>query len=295
MDSGKRLRIDHVTIAAPELSSLRASLHGAGLASEYGGPHSNGVTHMDLIGFLDGSYLELIAARDGVDAPSPLWDRHIRHAGGPCAWAVAVPDIEAEVHRLEAAGIPVEGPVPYHRIRPDGKRVEWSLAFPGTAPPGATLPFLIQDITPRELRARPTPGVVSLADPNADSPVHLEGVDRVVLGVRDLEANVSLFRTAYGWMEPRRPAPGSAVFDDSPVVLESPVAPDSDTPLSRRLRDFGDSPTAFVIGVDSLEAASRRFVLTPPTAWLGETATWVQLGESGAGQLGFVEHKGTRA
>ena len=285
------MQIDHITFAAPELMPLRETFRRAGLASEYGGPHSNGVTHMDLLGFLDGSYLELIAALDGVDTPSPLWDRHIRKDGGPCAWAVAVPDIEAEVGRLAAAGIPVEGPIPYHRRRPDGERVEWFLAFPGTEPPGATLPFLIQDITSRDLRARPTPGVVALSESGRDLPVRLEGVARVVLGVRDLEANVALFRKAYGWSEPRRPARGRAVFPDGPVVLESPdsEAPEAENQLARRLDDFGDSPTAFLIAVDCLEAVCERFHLAPPEEWLGETIAWSRLGGVAGRRLGFVE------
>ena len=288
------MQIDHITIAGPELTPLREAFVRAGLASEYGGPHSNGVTHMDLLGFLDGSYLELIAALDGVDTPSPLWDRHIRKNGGPCAWAVAVPDIEAEVGRLEAAGIPVEGPIAYHRQRPDGARVEWFLAFPGTEPPGATLPFLIQDITPRDLRARPTPGVAALSESGRDSPVRLEGVARVVLGVRDLEANVALFRKAYGWPPPRRPARGRAVFPGCPVVLESPDPEPSATgdELARRLDDFGDSPTAFLIAVDRLEAACDHFQLVPPAEWLGETVAWLRLDGPAGRRLGFVERTG---
>lgn len=291
------MQIDHITIAAPALAPLRDALRRAGLASEYGGPHSNGVTHMDLIGFLDGSYLELIATLDGVDAPSPLWDRHIRTSAGPCAWAVRVADIEAEVCRLEREGIPVEGPLPYHRERPDGARVEWLLAFPGAGPPGATLPFLIEDITPRELRARPTPGVVALADSGEAgqaTPVRIEGVARVVLGVRDLEANIALFRRAWGWPQPLRPARGRAVFPGAPVVLESPgPAPvASGSGLARRLDALGDSPAAFLIAVDDLDAAGRHLDLGSPEEWTGERVAWLRLEGIEGKRLGFVERGG---
>src|SRR5262249_23926741 len=55
------LKLDPVTVCRAALEAMRTAFASAGLASDYGGPHANDVTHMALIGFEDGSYLELIA------------------------------------------------------------------------------------------------------------------------------------------------------------------------------------------------------------------------------------------
>jgi hypothetical protein len=48
---------------------MRESFAAAGLETDYGGPHGNGGTQMALLGFNDGSYLELIAPQ-GMAADS---------------------------------------------------------------------------------------------------------------------------------------------------------------------------------------------------------------------------------
>ena len=40
----RQLYIDHVTIAGPALAPMEQALAEVGLATEYGGPHSNGIT-----------------------------------------------------------------------------------------------------------------------------------------------------------------------------------------------------------------------------------------------------------
>jgi len=85
------LRVDHVTIAGSHLASLEQAFTGVGLKPAYGGPHSNGITHMDLLSFADGSYIELISTLEPGQT-SPLWHAHIAGDGGPCAWAVGVDD-----------------------------------------------------------------------------------------------------------------------------------------------------------------------------------------------------------
>ena len=61
------LQIDHVTVCGRDLDRMRQSFAERGLATEYGGPHANGLTHMALAGFDDGSYLELIAPLSSHD------------------------------------------------------------------------------------------------------------------------------------------------------------------------------------------------------------------------------------
>ncbi len=56
------LQINRVTIVGPELSPMEQFFANLGLSTDYGGPYSNGVTHMALPGFVDGSYIELISS-----------------------------------------------------------------------------------------------------------------------------------------------------------------------------------------------------------------------------------------
>ena len=177
---------------------------------------------MALLGFEDGSYLELISTVK-AGAPSPWWPRQIVEDGGPCAWCARVDDLAAECARLSGLGIPVQGPTSFHRERPDGARVEWDLAFLGTGERGAVLPFLIQDRTPRELRVRPSAGVAATG---------LTGVAAVVIVVKDLVWTMELFRQVYGWpARETRPDPaleGTIVhFKGTPVMLRrAGVRPD---------------------------------------------------------------------
>ena len=212
------MQIDHVTIAGSDLARLQRTFARLGLPTDYGGMHSNGVTHMALLGFEDGSYLELISTRE-PGAKSPWWPRQIEQDGGPCAWCARAPDISAECARLRHTGIPVQGPTRFHRMRPDGNRVEWDLAFPGVHEPGAVLPFLIQDHTPRTLRVQPSPVATKRG---------LTGVATVVIAVEDLVWTTELFHQAYGWMtRETRPDPslGATVvsFEGTPVALASPL------------------------------------------------------------------------
>lgn len=282
------LAIDHVTIAWSRLEALERAFAGVGLAADYGGPHGNRATHMDVLGFDDGSYVELIAPFE-PGAPPMAWEAQMAGDGGPCAWCVRVADISAEIERLRAAGIPVEGPLPSSRTRPDGTRVEWEFAFPGPYPRGAVLPFMIQDKTPRELRVRPSASVAG---------TELTGVAAVLIGVSDLNASVALFRAAYGWPEPEEvdateldsfaARPGArgmrlAVFPGAPVVLADPTPVPTVSEVGRfsawladRVDRFGPSPFGYLLGTRDLEATRRRLPLNQTQSWFERAVAWVE-------------------
>ncbi|MFC7166091.1 VOC family protein [Halospeciosus flavus] len=134
------LTIDHVTVAGRNLDALSTAFSDGELPAEYGGTHSNGATHMSIVGFRDGSYIELVSTVD-LSTPSPWWHDPIYGDGGPCAWAIDVEDIDEASETLRDRGIAVEGPIDYERERADGTLVEWELSFLGDeADPGATLP-----------------------------------------------------------------------------------------------------------------------------------------------------------
>lgn len=242
---------------------------------------------MSILGFDDGSYIELISVvKPGQ--PSPSWGKQVAGNGGPCAWAVEAQDLAREVARTKKMGIKTIGPDDYNRKRPDGVLVEWQLAFIGDEEPGATLPFLIKDKTPRSYRVVPSPSVVS---------TDLIGVGRVILGVKDLKRTVAMFRKVYDWDEPVKSNIVGGIFEntelaefqDSPVVVASPTAKESW--LTKRLEQFGDCPCSFLIGTKSLREATTRYGLTQPRKWIAsdETVAWIPSSKLGGINLGFIE------
>ena len=260
-------KIDHVTFAAARLDTLVTDFSDAGLAADYGGPHSNGISHMSLLAFDDGTYIELISTLEpGVHAPR--WNAFIAANGGACAWAVESTDIQAEAARLKGRNTSVVGPTYVTRERPDGTLVEWDLAFVGDDGPGAMQPFLIQDRTPRNFRVQPSPSV---------SGSELTGIAKVVIAVRDLKSAAELFMRDYGLGEPRQvdcKALGASVFafPDEPLALAAPrVAGDW---LDERLDQFGTCPCAYILGSEDMRLSRTRYSLAGESRWLGSELGW---------------------
>src|SRR5438034_359937 len=79
------------------------------------------------------------------------------------------------------------------RKRPDGMSLEWMTAQIGPGTPGSTLPFIIEDQTPRAWRVQTSESVKG-------APAY--GVESVIVGVNNLDSAIALFRKAYGWAEP---------------------------------------------------------------------------------------------
>jgi predicted enzyme related to lactoylglutathione lyase len=282
------MKIDHVTIAGSDLGVMQEAFEELGMKTDYGGPHSNGVTHMALLGFDDGSYIELISTLK--PGPSPVWGKHITENGGPCAWAIQVEDIEAELARVKKLGISAVGPSDYSRARPDGVLVEWQLGFIGDKPPGATFPFLIKDKTPREYRVRPS---VSVSRKNGDTgSSRLTGLDKVILGVSDLEKEIKLFQTVYDWSEPETSSDSLdgatiAEFPNTPVVLATPL---DGGWLKNRLDKFGDSPCAFLIGTEDLQETKKKYDLKSEHKWLlRNKVSWIPPERLDISMLGFIQ------
>lgn len=276
-----RVTIDHVTIAGSRLDQLERAFRAVGLTPDYGGAHSNGVTHMDVLGFDDGSYIELISTISPGQSSS-LWDAFIVGDGGPCAWAVGTDDIRGEAARVSGLGVPVQGPMPLNRTRPDGALVEWELAFLGDGAPGATLPFLIQDKTPRDWRIQPSPGVAGSG---------LRAVFGVVLAVPDSESATDLFRRVYGWGEPAHGASDLlggrlSIFEGTPVTLAEPN--DANSWLALRLERFGPAPCAILLASDDLDASGRRLPLGQSEDWAGQEVRWIDPGRLHGARVGVV-------
>jgi hypothetical protein len=229
------LRVDHVTIAGRDLTNMRARFAAAGIRTQYGGKHTNGLTEMALASFADGSYLELMGAQDPqAGAAKHYWGKFIDGNAGPCAWAIAVNDLDSEAKRLSSA-ITIGG-----RKRPDGVELKWRSAAVGPEVQGTFFPFMIQDETARTLRAYPS-GKPTMPE--------MRGVAAVYIGVRNLDESVKRYRDAFDLREPvrvfdRQLGVTTAKFAGTPVVLATAHT----GWLAERLEKFGEAPCAFVVG-----------------------------------------------
>jgi catechol 2,3-dioxygenase-like lactoylglutathione lyase family enzyme len=145
--------IDHVVILVNDLEEGMRAYRELGFTVAAGGKHPR-YTHNALVPFADGTYLELIAfwetAPEGEEHMH-RWQRHLAHGGGLIDFAVASDDLNADAASFKQRGIALAGPSDGARSRPDGQQLAWKTAQPTGDNIGA-LPFIIQDVTPRELR-----------------------------------------------------------------------------------------------------------------------------------------------
>ncbi|WP_267163975.1 VOC family protein [Halovenus salina] len=250
------ITVDHLPFACTDLEATAAEFERLGLEPEYGGVHDNGCTHMSVLGFEDGSYVELIAERDRGD--HGFWPEHIRADAGPAAWCVRVPDIVAECHQYLDTGVTVSGPLYGSREREDGRLVEWDRAEFGTGDRRLLFPFAIEDRTPLSYRVSPSPSV-------AGGP--LTGIGVIVLLGEDPETVVEALRERYRWPEPvTSVVEGFGTVASVPGVPVAAVGPETER-LAARLEQFPPGPCACLLATDDLDAAREAHPL-------GETHNW---------------------
>jgi hypothetical protein len=258
-------RIDHVATAWSDRTDAESACESVGLPTTYGGEHADGTTEMSIIGFPDGSYLELIT-NTGSETPA-RWPGFIAADAGPCAWCVEVDDLRDHMKRLIDADVHVSGPDRDGRERPDGLYVEWETAAVGGSL-GRTLPFAIEDRTPRRYRVTP--------DPELEGGP-LVGLSEVVVLTDAVASLVSEFDRAL-----RVPSPVEAVADDlearlsrfpgTPVAIADPF--DGSARLRERLEAFGPAPCAALVETVDMAAASEELALTDPTRWADDRVAW---------------------
>jgi len=279
------LKIDHVSICGPELGLMQQAFADFGLRPDYGGRHATSFTHMALLGFDDGTYIELIAPVNPAKPASEGegWSILMGGNAGPCAWAVIAPDVNREVERVSSLGIPVGRPAYGNRKKPDGTLIEWATARIGPGEEGSTLPFLIEDRTPRAYRAQPSPSIKGTG---------LMGLEMVVLGVKNLESAIAMFHRVYGWPAPQTKVDAIfgarlACFTGTPVTLASPLP--GHRWLSDRLARFGDLPWRFLLGASDIEAASKPYHPNRLTPWFGRQVVWFDPDKLNGARLGIIE------
>ena len=176
------MRLDHVVILVPDLHKAMNDYTDLGFTVLPGGAHADGLTENALIAFADGSYLELIAFNDPGTPQLHRWWRFVATGGGLIDYALGCTGLQPHIDVLADKQLAFDGPHPNGRQRPDGTSLRWLGAF---APPASGLPFLIEDLTPRDLRV-----ASGTATDHANG---ARGVCRVVVGVTDLPAALERF------------------------------------------------------------------------------------------------------
>ena len=262
-------QIDRVVFAWAHLEALAGAFASVGLATDYGGIHTNGATHMATLGFADGSYLELISVRQ-PGQQAPVWQHHIATNGGLCAWSVSVGDVHKISGRLKTLGMPVDGPRSSTRRRPDGETIESEIAFVGAEGMGSLHPFMITDRTPRENRVRFSKSIDGSG---------LTGLDSVVLAAPDVEAAAIEFQRVYGAGEPvdidTDAFPGRTVqLHGEPVAITSPAS--DDDWVARRIRTYGPTPCACLVRSTNMTASRDRLPLAMPARFGDRRVAWLE-------------------
>src|SRR5438132_6476346 len=164
-------QLDHVVFVVRDLQRAIAHSRRRGFTVTPGGEHADGVTHNALVPFVDGSYLELVAFQDlGRSLTHPWWNI-AADGGGVADFALLSDDLAADSAAL--ADLVKRPPQEGGRIRPDGVELKWR-----TAVLKAPLPFVIEDLTPRELRVP--------AGAAADHANGARGIASVVIGAVDI-------------------------------------------------------------------------------------------------------------
>jgi hypothetical protein len=144
------MKIDHVVVLTKDLDRATHDWANDGFTVTPGGVHAGGLTHNALMCLADGSYVELLAFRDSVSSdPHHRWHRY-RDFPGVIDYALAVDDLDEFADSISHAGLHYTDVKEGGRQRPDGVALRWRSSFPNDQKRG--LPFLIEDVTPRDLR-----------------------------------------------------------------------------------------------------------------------------------------------
>jgi Glyoxalase-like domain len=160
-----RLHFDHVQVAVPDLERAADEYQRQyGLLALPGGRHPGRGT-ANMIVPLGGSYLELIAVVDPVEAealPTSMRVARAVESGRTFAtWAARTADLDATRLHLEDLGFDLAEPLQGARRRPDGVELAWRMQELVPGAEFSPLPFLIQWQVPGEL----FPGAAIVAHP----------------------------------------------------------------------------------------------------------------------------------
>ncbi len=256
------LTLDHLVILADDLDQAQAEYTRLGFTITPGGTHVDGLTHNALIIFADGTYLELIAFLDPADRRDNVWGwrQYSSKGGGLIDYCFVSDDLEGEVAKFREHGLTVDEPTTGGRLRPDGVALRWRSARFWQA--GRELPFLIEDLTPRELRV-PAGG--------ANHPNGVTGIGQLMVAVADLGRIAAIFGILLDTPSPtfgtyRRYDARTASFDLglTTLTLAAPTNPFS--PLQQRFETLGMGPVAVTWATSETTVPAKS---SPSRTWFG--------------------------
>lgn len=244
---------DHVVILAGALTEAMHQYESLGFVVEHGGIHSAWGTENALIPLTGGAYLELLAVRDPNRAKHHrLWQRPnggMREPGEYGGYALATTLLDAELVRMQRAGLFFHAPEAGSRERPDTQVVRWRNAHAHEA----GLPFLIEDLTPKTLRIAPAARGLGARARLAE----------VEVATADLQTLASLYKKLLA-------LPGSMSGDC--IHLAAPWGtivlrrPPTDDPARPRLEVRGPGVSSIVLEVEGWEEVTGPLRSTLPLA-----------------------------
>jgi hypothetical protein len=277
------IKFDHALICVSDLAPMQQGLTDVGLKPDYGGHHGHATTQMAQLGFSDGSYIGVEAPVDASVETGTPQSALMKANAGPCGWSATSTNMKGDLERIAKLGVKVGEPEGRSRTRPDGTLAEWHSASLGAGAPGSNLPFLIEDKGPRSNRA-------PHASPSTDGTT-ITGVGVVVLGVKNLDASIALFRKVYSVPAPDvedHPEFGAkiAYFSGTPVMLAAAASPDSW--VAERIGRLDQIPLAFLLHADDFKAASKHFSLPAWKPWFHLDVSWFDLQKLHGVRLGII-------
>lgn len=216
------LGIDHVLVAVDDLDIAIETYERLGFQVLRGGKHPNMGTHNALVPLADGTYLELIGVWDTELAQerAPYVVAALANENRLARFVLESNDLDGDVIAMRARGFDIGDAQAGERERPDGQRVAWRSALPADA----RFPFVIQDVTPREIRIpAPTYGIgqnVRMGDVN--------------VGVVDLKTATEAYKKLLGedgedgWFELTR---GAVILKDVDTERILQLVLEADNPL----------------------------------------------------------------
>jgi hypothetical protein len=185
--------IDHIVIVTKKLADASADYAAAGFTVTPGGDHTMGgrsASHNALVTFQDGAYFELIAFKDPEAFGEHRWKSLLDKGEGLVDFALYADDLPAQADAFAERGITLNGGVrDGGRKRPDGQQIDWKMASLQSEP-ATKLPFIIEDVTPRNLRV-----------PDGDASVHplgITGVAGLTVVVNDLAVSAAAYEKVVG-------------------------------------------------------------------------------------------------
>lgn len=196
--------IDHIVILVRDLDEASADWGRAGFKVTPGGTHAAGTTHNSLVTFADGTYFELIAFFE-PDAPQEhKWWARMAEGEGLIDYAILSDDLLNDAAAVRGRGLEMEGPGDGGRKRPDGQELIWRSTMLGRGIGNPTLPFIIEDVTARELRV---PGGEA-----TQHPLEVARVAGLTLVTNNLDEAAGALTSLLG-------APGEDVIADDGAML----------------------------------------------------------------------------